>query len=69
MSVTVELDLPSDLQRFTFPTALNRRLHVLLDRQDQGSPLSEDEQQEATAIVNLAELMTLLKLRSESLQP
>jgi hypothetical protein len=36
---------------------------VLLDKQDRGESLSEDEQVEAEALVDLAELLTLLRLR------
>jgi hypothetical protein len=39
----------------------------LLDRQDAGQPLSPEEREEAEGLVNLAELLTLLRLRTERL--
>lgn len=62
-TVQVRLDLPAHLADLAFPEPLDRRLHVLLDKQDRGEPLSEDEQVEAEALVDMAELMTLLRLQ------
>jgi hypothetical protein len=64
--VAIELELPDDLGRFRLPPALNARLQQLLDRQDSGSPLTPDERQEAEGLVEVADLLTLLRLRSES---
>ncbi|MGO9464883.1 MAG: hypothetical protein ACLQIB_55905 [Isosphaeraceae bacterium] len=64
--VTIELELPGDLARFRLPRALNKRLHHLLDRQDGGTRLSQAERREAEALVDVAELLTLLRLRAES---
>ena len=63
--VTIELDLPDDLARFRLPAAVNARLRKLLDRQDSGIPLKETERREAEGLVELAELLTLLRLRAE----
>jgi hypothetical protein len=63
--VTVELDLPDDLAQFRLPAAVNARLRELLDRQDNGIPLKEQERHEAEGLVELAELLTLLRLRAE----
>jgi hypothetical protein len=41
----------------------------LLDRQDRGIRLTEAERQEAEGLVDLAELLTLLRLRAERLAP
>jgi hypothetical protein len=62
-TVQIRLDVPAHLADLAFPEPLDRRLHVLLDKQDGGEPLSEDEQVEAEALVDLAELLTLLRLR------
>jgi ribosome assembly protein YihI (activator of Der GTPase) len=62
-TVQVQLDIPAHLADLAFPEALDRRLHALLDKQDCGEMLSEDEQVEAEALVDLAELLTLLRLR------
>ncbi len=65
--VSVELHLPDDLARFRLPAAVNRRLQQLLDRQDHGRSLSVAERQKAEGLVNLAEFLSLLRLRSERL--
>jgi hypothetical protein len=62
-TVPITLDVPAHLADLAFPEALDRRLHTLLDKQDRGERLSEDEQVEAEALVDLAELLTLLRLR------
>jgi ribosome assembly protein YihI (activator of Der GTPase) len=62
-TVQIRLDLPAHLAELAFPEALDRRLHTLLDKQDRGEALSDDEQVEAEALVDLAELMSLLRLR------
>jgi hypothetical protein len=63
--VTIELDLPGDLAHFRLPAAVNARLSELLDRQDSGVPLTDTERQEAEGLVELAEMLTLLRLRAE----
>lgn len=65
MTLTIDVDLPDDLARFRLPGAVAARLETLLDRQDSGHPLSEPEREEAKGLVNLAELLTLLRLRAE----
>ena len=69
MTVTLDFELPADLARFRLPEALDARLHSLLDRQDSGQPLSSEERAEAEGLVNLAEVLTLLRLRAERLTP
>jgi hypothetical protein len=64
-AVTVELELPQDLQQFRLPVAVEKRLQQLLDSQDRGVMLSEDERAEAEGLVDLAEALSLLKLRAE----
>jgi hypothetical protein len=63
--VTIELDLPDDLTQFRLPAAVNARLSELLDRQDSGVPLTDAERQEAEGLVELAEMLSLLRLRAE----
>lgn len=65
MTLTIEVDLPADLGRFRLPEAVNARLQDLLDRQDSGQPLSVQERDEAEGLVDLAEFLTLLRLRAE----
>ncbi len=64
-SVLIQLDLPEDLSRFKLPRALDDRLQALLDKQDREGPLSEQERREAEGLVNLAELLSLLKLKAQ----
>jgi len=63
--IAIELDIPDDLSRFRLPPGVNSRLQELLDRQDQGRPLSLAERQEAEGLVELSELLSLIKLRAE----
>lgn len=66
-AVHFELEIPDDLARFQLPDGVQRRLQELLDRQDRGDALSADERLEAEGLVNVAELLTLLRLRAERL--
>lgn len=63
--VHLEVELPTDLDRLRLPAAVDERLHELLDRQDRGEELSPRERSEAEGLVNLADLLSLLRLRSE----
>jgi hypothetical protein len=63
--VQINLEVPDDLGRFRLPSAVQRRLDHLLDLQDQGRQLSTEEREEAEGLVNMADLLTLLRLRSE----
>ncbi len=63
--IAIELEVPDDLARFRLPPGVDARLQKLLDRQDGGIPLNEAERQEAEGLVELAELLTLLRLRAE----
>ena len=62
--VQLEIEVPADLARLQLPEGVDRRLQALLDKQDGGTPLSPDEQAEAEGLVELADLLTLLRLRS-----
>ena len=65
VTLTLDIDLPGDLARFRLPDAVAARLQTLLDRQDSGRPLTPLERDEAEGLVNLAELLTLLRLRAQ----
>jgi hypothetical protein len=64
MTVTIDVDLPGELDRFRLPKAVAARLQTLLDRQDAGQVLTTSEREEAEGLVNLAELLTLLRPRA-----
>jgi hypothetical protein len=65
VSLTLDVDLPADLARFRLPAAVAARLQSLLDRQDAGTPLTTPEKEEAEGLVDLADLLSLLRLRAE----
>ena len=65
MTLTIDIDLPAELAQFRLPEAVAARLQALLDRQDSGQPLSASERDEAEGLVNLADFLTLLRLRAE----
>ena len=62
--MTVTLELPAELSQFSLPDGVQARLRDLLDRQDSGKNLSKAETKEAEGLVELAESLTLLKLRA-----
>lgn len=64
-SMLIELQMPGDLARFALPTGVQTRLRDLLDRQDGGQPLTAAERSEAEGLVSIAELLSLLRLRTE----
>jgi len=67
--LTIEVDLPADLDQFRLPEAVAARLQNLLDRQDGGQPLSPSERGEAEGLVHLAEFLALLRRRAERVAP
>lgn len=69
MTLTLEVDLPADLARFRLPEAVAARLQTLLERQDSGQPLTAQEREEAEGLVDLAEFLSLLRLRAERMTP
>jgi hypothetical protein len=66
MTVLVELDLPKDWRKFKLHPALHIRLQELLDRQDHNGKLSAKERREAGALVELVDLLSLIRLRAAS---
>ena len=64
-TVAVNFQMPDDMADFRLPAGVNARLQLLLDKQDRGECLSAAERAEAEGLVNLAEFLTILRLRSE----
>lgn len=58
------VEIPIELTSFQLPEAVQFRLQFLLDRQDTGNELTLPEQQEAAGLVELAEFLSLLRLRA-----
>ena len=63
--VQIEIEVPDDLARFRLPAGVQHRLRELLDKQDGGQALNDDEKREAAGLVDLAELLSFLRLRTE----
>ena len=66
-SFRIEIEIPADLARFRLPDGVQERLHMLLDKQDSGQTLTDAERHEAEGLVDLAEFLSLLRLRAERL--
>jgi hypothetical protein len=61
------IEIPVELTHFQLPEAVQERLQFLLDRQDAGEALTLGERREAEGLVELAEFLSLLHLRSKRL--
>lgn len=61
----VKIEMPFSVEQFKLPKGVNNRLQELLDRQDKGEKLTSAEKKEAQGLVDLAEMLSLLRLRSE----
>jgi hypothetical protein len=59
------IEIPVELAQFKLPDAVHARLHNLLDRQDAGEQLTPEERHEAEGLVEVAEFLSLLRLRSK----
>lgn len=64
--IQVEVELPADMAGLMLPEGVDRRLHALLDKQERGDALTEDEAAEAEGLVDLADLLSLIRLRASS---
>ena len=62
--IDLELDSSSEVARFQLPEGVDRRLRALLDKQDGGEALTADERAEAEGLVELSDLLSLLRLRA-----
>ena len=60
----VELELPQNWKRFRLPAALKGRLNSLLDEQDRTGKLRTAKREEARALTELADFLSLMKLRA-----
>jgi hypothetical protein len=64
-NILIDLEMPADLEQFKLPKAVDQRLQSLLDKQNGGETLTLSERMEAEGLVNLAELLSLLRLRAQ----
>ena len=63
--VTIQLEMPASLESFTLPPGVDQRLQELLDKQDREGSLMDRERVEAEGLVNLADLLSLLKRKAK----
>ena len=61
----LQIEIPLAMEKFRLPKSVNNRLQTLLDRQDRGEKLTSAERKEAEGLVELAEMLSLLRLKSE----
>ncbi|MBW4553857.1 MAG: hypothetical protein KME35_22520 [Aphanocapsa sp. GSE-SYN-MK-11-07L] len=59
------VEIPIELTHFQLPEGVQERLQVLLERQDVGEALTQAERLEAEGLVELAEFLSLLRLRAQ----
>ncbi len=64
----VKVEMPFAIGQFKLPKGVNNRLQKLLDRQDRGEKLTSAERKEAEGLVDLAEMLTLLRLRAKEIK-
>jgi len=64
-NLTVKIDMPISAEQIKLPKGVNDRLQKLLDRQDRGEKLTSAELKEADGLVELAEMLSLLRLRTQ----
>jgi len=64
-TLAIRVELPDDLARFRLPAGVNARLQSLLGRQDGGQALTPAERLEAEGLTDLADFLSLLRLRAE----
>ena len=56
-------------EKLALPKSVDDRLQYLLDRQDRGEKLTKAERKEAEGLVELSDLLTLLRLKAERVRP
>jgi hypothetical protein len=66
-AVVFEIEVPETLEQLRLPAGVDERLTHLLDRQDNDGALAPAERREAEGLADLAELLSLLRLRAERL--
>lgn len=61
----VKIEIPFSTEQFKLPKAVDNRLQELLNKQDEGLKLSNAEKSEAEGLVDLAEMLSLLRMRAK----
>ena len=65
--ITFEIDVSDTLEDLRLPAGVDDRLQSLLDQLDEHGELSDEERREAEGLVDLAEHLSLLRLRAHRL--
>ncbi|MCF7789626.1 MAG: hypothetical protein K9N47_26115 [Prosthecobacter sp.] len=65
-TIRIDLELPDDLALFKLPAGVNERLTSLLEKQDSGQALTDQEKREAEGLVDLADTLTYLGLKARA---
>jgi hypothetical protein len=66
-AIQLEVEVPDELARFQLPPGVQHRLDELLQKQDGGVTLTDDERREAEGLVDLVDLLSLLRMRAHRL--
>ena len=66
-TITVQMPATGDIRHLKLPAGVQSRLQELLDRQDRGIKLTAKERREAEGLVDMAEWLSLLKMRTQRL--
>jgi hypothetical protein len=61
----VRIEVPLSRRQIRLPKGVDDRLQTLLDSQEQGRTLTAAEKREAKGLVELSEMLSLMKLRAE----
>ena len=64
-ALQIQVEVPEELASLRLPGGVQARLQQLLDRQDEGTPLTPAERAEAEGLVDLTELLSLLRMRAQ----
>ena len=66
-AIQIRVGVPDELATLSLPAGVQARLQELLGRQDDGVTLTPAERDEAEGLVDLTELLSLLRIRSQRL--
>lgn len=62
------IEIPEEVVHFELPEAVQSRLQFLLDKQDAGEPLTQEEYEETEGLVDLSEFLSYLRLNARRVQ-
>ena len=65
VTLAIEIDFPDEVAELTLPEGVSDRLQHLLDKQDDGVPLTDEERSEAEGLVTLSDMLSLMRQRAK----